>query len=296
MKTFFLLTPLFFLSGCVIISISLSKPIPLDEITAIEANAVQDFQLKVTTQTDNLRIDIIRQTETETDCDGDSDTVDVDYHPIGFDLGNGLFFDLNNNLSFRIDSLLDLQSREDFELRRTVYRMEQNIVREDNQMYTRRFLSSGREREFHMGFVEYTTKGLRYFSRKKLRYEFTQEEEKATLSYTNLRSRSIDIFTGSTNDFFIKRRKQEEHFTLEDNKINLRDLYLIERNAENDVIEIYAIGRKANYLRFQIKIDADKIIIYNKNNFGTKIDYSPTNISISHNDSEYVSSSFERLK
>lgn len=51
---------------------------------------------------DGTRLDIIRQTESETDSDGHSQTRDVDLSPFGVDLGDGLFLDLNGNLSYEM--------------------------------------------------------------------------------------------------------------------------------------------------------------------------------------------------
>ncbi|MFA8298561.1 MAG: hypothetical protein ACEPOV_00180 [Hyphomicrobiales bacterium] len=65
----------------------------------------------------NLRIDIIRQTETETSenvltGEEETETKDVPYCFMGFDLGNGLFYDLNENLSFRVLDLFGLDGAE----------------------------------------------------------------------------------------------------------------------------------------------------------------------------------------
>ena len=51
---------------------------------------------------EGTRLDIIRQTESETDSQGHSQTKDVDLSPFGVDLGDGLFLDLNGNLSYEM--------------------------------------------------------------------------------------------------------------------------------------------------------------------------------------------------
>lgn len=56
-----------------------------------------------------FRFDILRQTESNSDGDGNSSTDDVDYHVAGYNLGGGLFWDLNDNFSFRLDYLLAIE-------------------------------------------------------------------------------------------------------------------------------------------------------------------------------------------
>ena len=59
-----------------------------------------------------LRIDVVRQVR-ETYVDGSTTYYeDVPYHPLGLDLGNSLFYDMHENLSFRLDYLLDINPKE----------------------------------------------------------------------------------------------------------------------------------------------------------------------------------------
>lgn len=294
MKSIFLLASLMLLSGCNIISYT--KPIPIDEINSLHSNAIKHLELKVSTQTDNLRIDIIRQTETEEDSDGDCETVDVPYHPLGFDLGNGLFFDFNNNLSFRIDSLLSLKGNEDFELVKKIYRVQSKISRTDNQTCISRIGFNGKNRENCLGIMEYKSNGMRYFSRQKLVYELTQNEKMNKVSFEPRFGRSIDIFSEGENNFVFRQRKFERRFFLDKNQINLRNKYLVERNSFENTLDIYLLTRKSQYLLYKIKIDKQKMIVYNKNNYGMVINYSPTKISIKNNDDVNANLSFERVK
>ena len=59
------------------------------------------------------RIDVIRQQESYS-MDDQCVTEDVPYHPVGIDLGNGLFFDLNCNLSLLINKLPWVEDENEF--------------------------------------------------------------------------------------------------------------------------------------------------------------------------------------
>ena len=62
----------------------------------------------------DIRIDIIRQTDEKEVDESTTKTEEVPYHPVGFYLGNGLFVDLNDNISLLVPKLLNVDSNEDF--------------------------------------------------------------------------------------------------------------------------------------------------------------------------------------
>ncbi|MCP4135411.1 MAG: hypothetical protein GY754_30860 [bacterium] len=66
-----------------------------------------------------LRIDLFRQTtmrsNTQTHLDG-NDTVPKPYHYIGVDIGNGIFFDANMNLSLDLLKLMQVDKNKDFKV------------------------------------------------------------------------------------------------------------------------------------------------------------------------------------
>jgi hypothetical protein len=70
---------------------------------------IPDYDIK------DLRIDIIRQTEDDGPCDSD----DVDYHSVGFYLGNGLYIDFNDNISLLVPELLEFDDNKNFVLKKT---------------------------------------------------------------------------------------------------------------------------------------------------------------------------------
>lgn len=64
----------------------------------------------------DMRIDIIRQTKDATDINGNTVKEDVAYSPIGYKLGNGMFYDLNGNLAFLISDLFNLTKDDNYSL------------------------------------------------------------------------------------------------------------------------------------------------------------------------------------
>lgn len=88
--------------------------------------SLEPLQVEIDYEAYLLRIDLIRQTTKEeyttTDWQGNTvtqkETVDVPYHYLGVDLGNGLFLDSHNNLSFNILKLLGIDREDDFKITR----------------------------------------------------------------------------------------------------------------------------------------------------------------------------------
>ena len=69
----------------------------------------------------HFRVDIIRQTEDKMESDSTTSTEAVNYHILGFALGNGLFYDLNGSLGFDVLKLLAVNTESDFELQKTYF-------------------------------------------------------------------------------------------------------------------------------------------------------------------------------
>ena len=104
-----------------------------------EQISLEPLQVEIDHEAYLLRIDLIRQTTTEeyttTDSQGNTvtqtETVNVPYHYLGVDLGNGLFLDAHNNLSFNILKLLGIDREDDFKIVKNgiIYEKTGNIFR-----------------------------------------------------------------------------------------------------------------------------------------------------------------------
>ena len=62
----------------------------------------------------DLRIDLIRNTTTEEVNDSTETEKEMPYHRLGFNLGNGLYYDLNENLCLRLTDLFNIDDLSDF--------------------------------------------------------------------------------------------------------------------------------------------------------------------------------------
>ncbi|MFO7938932.1 MAG: hypothetical protein R6U66_04195 [Bacteroidales bacterium] len=72
------------------------------------------FQLEMAAEVTNMRIDLVRQTTTHVISEGtqstmSSSTEDVPYHPLGVYIGEGIFIDLNENLTMNVLPLIQEQ-------------------------------------------------------------------------------------------------------------------------------------------------------------------------------------------
>jgi len=90
-------------------------------ITKLEKIAPEPLKLEPGYDLYSIRLDLIRQTDSSPSGFGtgqqfQNNTRNVPYHRLGFHLGNGLFLDLNDNLSILVDKLYDIKDGENFEI------------------------------------------------------------------------------------------------------------------------------------------------------------------------------------
>ncbi len=110
------LAPFFFV-GCLAFQV---KELPPEE----EIVAFKPLKLEMAYDLYHIRLDIQRQTTTTTTTQTDSkgitrtttQTVDVPYHYIGVDLGNGLFLDARLNLSINLVKFFELEELDYFKV------------------------------------------------------------------------------------------------------------------------------------------------------------------------------------
>jgi hypothetical protein len=91
--------------------------------TEIPQNSLlpEKLQLKSGVELSNLRIDLYRNTQstTSTNSDGttETETTIMAYHPIGFYICRGVFYDINRNLSLVIPDLFGIKPNDDYCIR-----------------------------------------------------------------------------------------------------------------------------------------------------------------------------------
>ena len=117
MKTkaiFLLLLTFILLNSCATLNLS--------EIRSSENKvAIDALNLRMSLEVYDLRIDLRRETTTSTVGSANgvvtTSTSDVPYHPLGVYLFDGVFLDLNNNLSINVIDLVDNTYQKDFEIK-----------------------------------------------------------------------------------------------------------------------------------------------------------------------------------
>jgi hypothetical protein len=116
-SSIFLILSAFFLQGCAGLLFTANLGAPPEEIDLEEQVSHEPSFLLANHEVYDLRIDLMRA-QRRSDDEGHT-LEEVPYNPIGLSLGNGLFLDVNNNLSFSVLELLDLNPEEDFRIIQT---------------------------------------------------------------------------------------------------------------------------------------------------------------------------------
>lgn len=238
MKTGILLT-----SACLLFSFTL--PSFGDPPSEGKQQIFSELDLQIAYELEELRLDIIRQETSTADVDGTTTTEKVDYHPLGFDLGNGLFYDLNDNLSLRVKHLFALDGENNFAIKR-IRRVEQNKGIQVSNISAgaicrewRGFLGNDRERCLDVseegGTLEVTRNG---------RFCYQIVEEAQAVHYSrNRKGRRLTTLQVEGEKMFVEQNRRKDAYKQDGDEISLGRALLVKRNATGDKIEIYRIRR-----------------------------------------------------
>ncbi len=244
------------------------------EISNLKKTTFNPLQLRPGIETNDLRIDLIRQTETYNDTDSTTATRNVDYHPLGFDLGNGLFFDVNDNLCLRIDYLISA-SPDNFNIKKT-YRPEHNkkhthYIFSNDSLLIKSEGSKNNRYIFHRSIQSDT---MTFFHKNRFLYQIIASD--TSLLYGG-KKRIIDgIYLSDVNEYYVNNRKHNRIFSLSEKEIHLMDWYKISM-PDADTILIKRAGRKNDYLLYTIIQSDDLIFLFNKDFQGIKIVFEDQN-------------------
>lgn len=146
MKGKVLLLPIFFIAIFQSCAPSLEQ-----NITGLDKIDLEPLKLEPGYDLYSIRLDIIRETEMSPGPQGMNQN--ASYHRLGFHLGNGLFFDLNDNLSILVDKLYQIEDGEDFEIMERVSPQRRNRFTKNGDTYEERygsFLSSTQRTRFEI--------------------------------------------------------------------------------------------------------------------------------------------------
>jgi len=240
------------------------------DVEGLKQVAFEPLRLEPYEELLDLRIDIIRQTTHESVTDSTSELRDVEYHKLGFNLGNGLYFDLNNNLSLRLDDLLGLDVSDDFLLERSypTRRKWKKVYSHHDGAHTVEYPS--RSRKYPSYNIFRYEDSLSVFLRNRYCFSITRDDSTLTERfsdrvYSTIRKEGDGLYRQSL-------RKYSREFKQADNELVLAGRYRIVRSEDALEIRIYRIGKKGDVFQYRMIRDERSIIVLNENYHKMKIE------------------------
>ncbi len=266
------------------ITLSACSTLSTKEIQSLNRVAFAPLELVPSVEPTDLRLDVFRQVQTTYSYIYKRlETTDVPNDPVGFNLGNGLFYDLNENFSLRINQLLGFADDERFVLKR----MEDPAP--------------------NRGFTTYTFKNdsltTSFSERNRIRYKYHRIGPSDSVSYMNGNALDYVIVRRDSSLACRNRRKVkkeiislgEGHFTLDigrreydfvqkNNQIDLQSNYQVVLSGANKTMTIYGLSRRGRKsILYTIIRSRDTMYFFNENFKGQKIVFENGGITVFHN-------------
>lgn len=258
------------LAGCSTMSVR--------EISSLERVPFEPLRIQPSIEPNDLRVDVIRQTEPTTTGNG-VQTTDVPYEALGLNLGNGLFYDLNENFSLRLDYLLDFEEVDAFELKKTTTPFFDSgltlysLVRDT--LTISRSLGGKVRYQYHRSGSEDSS----YFRRRN-GPGYTIVQRDSALVQRNQRRVTEGIYQVDDENFYLQRRRKKIDYRLVDEEVHLRDRYIVALTNQNKTLGIYRPTSKGKRLIQTIEKSSDKILVYDTRFIGNRIEFSGTGLRI----------------
>lgn len=267
--------------SCCIILLMFSSCATLDvnEIKNLAKVEFEPLQLTPDRETNDLRLDIIRETEDPSIFDSTGDTELASYHPIGFYLGNGLYYDLNRNISLKLDYLLDFSPENDFEIK-TIFMPATN-----SDMATYRYLhdtlsiSHPPRNKDHYSYhqVKYGD-SIVYMNKKWFKYAIIETD--TSLVHSG-KKRSWDVIRKLDDEnFYLDKKFYKVDFQNKGNQVFLGKSYSVRLTNNNSTIQIIGNFRKKSKVMYTIERSKDEIFIYNNKYSGNMIKLGKNSIEV----------------
>lgn len=240
------------------------------EIENLEREKFQPVVIRPAWEPHNMRLDVIRQTYTSV-MDSTFAQEDTPYHPLGFDLGNGLFYDLNNNLIVRLDRVMDLRSDSDFEVtvverpgkngRTMIYKFEQDSLTVTNIR---------RKKPRYIAHVKIDGDSVKYLRRNRMKYAVVETD--TSLVYTGKRRKRNAIYKIDENRYYRDKMKKQNMYELTGNSVLLGNSHVVTLAPDSLSIEIKIHRKKRDKLAFTMVRDENTVFIYKKDFSGLKLE------------------------
>ena len=253
----------------------------VSDIRSMNRVTFEPLSLQPALEASGLRIDLIRQTTDVQVNDSTTETHDTDYHPVGFDIGNGIFFDLNGNLSFRLETLLGVSGSECYEAMQTSRRHQRRadrIYTNCDGRLTVRYPPGRREREVNHRVIDGNTTSVMYRNRLLYAVEFREE----SLVYRGRRNKWETIHRSGEDQYYVRHGFWRNHYRLEGGQVFLDNDYIITQDDANRRIRIIRPGWLGRTF-YTIERSENHIYIYGQGYRGKRIDLIPQGLDVYDN-------------
>ena len=238
-------------------------------------------------ETNNLRIDLLRQTYSDISIDSLGENKEMPYSPLGFNLGNGLFYDLNKNISLRVDYLFGISSYENFEIRETNRPKKNkgiNIYKFNNDSLT---VTNIARKKARLRYYQIRNQdSIHYMYKNKLRFSIYKSDTTYILS--GRRRIRNEINKIDSNSFYVNKSRKNKNYQLLGDEVLLGKTYLIALTNNKRTVLIMRAGKKRNKILYKVEKSDDALFIYNKKYAGLKIQREDSTILIYKNSKPLV--------
>lgn len=249
------------------------------EIWALEREEFRHLQLNPSADLYKFRFDIVRQTTSEMDMvDSICVTESIPYHTLGFALGNGLYFDVNDNLGIDLTEYLDI-GPEGFELLISYpgRQRDSRLFLQDNYLcYSKRSIE---ETNFNKC-IRIEAAGDRIaFSRKEKLFATVALDDDTLSLYNRRQKERARIYKTDSGAYAQGVKKARRRYEARDNGIDL-DNYALELSENKNELRIYKKRKKRNRLLYYIVKGDNQLFIFNPNYRGAKIEFTDNGMSV----------------
>lgn len=253
------------LAGLALLSASCTT-LNVSELQNLQRVSFEPLQLRPEVEPNNLRIDLIRQTEEFQRNDTTVETLNTPYHPLGFYLGNGLFYDLNENLALRVDYLLNAPT-DGFDILR-INRPEKNkgIVGYSFAADTLWVKYRPNRRPVYQYHRVFSPGRVSFVKNRRMLYAI-DETDSSMVFYRGKRRWSDGVFQAGKHSFYYKTRWGKSYFEKSGNKLSLGRKFQVVLADDGKAIYIKR-GKKGRRLLYTIERGQDRIFIYDRRKRG----------------------------
>ena len=270
-------------------------PLTKNEVLSLKKTSFDELELNMASEPSNLRIDVIRQYTTTYVDETTSYEETVAYHPLGLNLGHGLFYDMNGNLSFRIDQLLNFSPGEPFEIRKSIGTRNQTAFTQyvyKNDHYSRINLPKGNFKTLYEKFT-YADSSV-FMKRKNLLYAISQTD--TSIAYYFRDRQPLGIYKLDQNRYYSVQKKSIRKYTSYDGLITLDRNFTIQLSADKNYILINTPNRTRQNKKPKLYMtrNENKIVVYSYSFVGKKIEITENGLKVTGNYTRPVK--YEKIK